>query len=108
MALLCVNTVMFSCVYVTCQYGVPGQVWYLIVLIPDLCLPLNCDCGISWSNSLDFRHTWVKVQNFINPELLKSNLKTCSMPININNFMFKWSIVLRLTENKTKKLLESA
>ena len=35
--LLCV---MFSCVFVTFPYGVPGQVRYLIVLIPDLCLVL--------------------------------------------------------------------
>ena len=35
LALLCV---MFSCVFVTCLYGVSGQVWYLIVSIPDLCL----------------------------------------------------------------------
>ena len=33
--------------------------------------------------------TWVKVQNFQNPEILK--IKT----ININNFKFKWSIVFR-------------
>ena len=30
--------VMFSCVFVILPYGVLGQVWYLIVLIPDLCL----------------------------------------------------------------------
>ena len=35
LALLCV---MFSCVFFTFQYGVLGQVCYLIVLIPDLCL----------------------------------------------------------------------
>ena len=35
LALLCV---MFSCVFVTFPYGVLGQVWYLIVSIPDLCL----------------------------------------------------------------------
>ena len=29
--------VMFNCVFVTFQCGIPGQVWYLIVLIPDLC-----------------------------------------------------------------------
>ena len=29
---------MFSCVFVTVPYGVLGQVWYLIVSIPDLCL----------------------------------------------------------------------
>ena len=38
LALLCV---VFSCVFVTFLYGVLGQVWYLIVLIPELCLPLN-------------------------------------------------------------------
>ena len=35
--LLCV---MFSCVFATFPYCVPGQVWYLIVSIPDLCLLL--------------------------------------------------------------------
>ena len=37
LALLCI---VFSCVFVTFPYGVLGQVWYLIVSIPDLCLPL--------------------------------------------------------------------
>ena len=37
LALLCV---MLSCVFLTYPYSVPGQVWYLIVLIPDLCLLL--------------------------------------------------------------------
>ena len=32
LALLCVE---FTCVFVTFQYGVPGQVWYLILSIPD-------------------------------------------------------------------------
>ena len=31
--------VMFNCVFVTFPSGILGQVWYLIVLIPDL-LPL--------------------------------------------------------------------
>ena len=35
LALLCV---MFYCVFVTFPCGVLGQVWYLIVSIPDLCL----------------------------------------------------------------------
>ena len=30
--------VMLSCVFVTFLFGVLGQVWYLIVSIPDLCL----------------------------------------------------------------------
>ena len=29
--------VMFNCVFVTFQCGILGQVWYLIVSIPDLC-----------------------------------------------------------------------
>ena len=37
LALLCV---VFSCVFVTVPYGVPGHVWYLIVSVPDVCLPL--------------------------------------------------------------------
>ena len=36
--LLALLYVMFSCVFVTFLYGILGQVWYLIVLIPDLCL----------------------------------------------------------------------
>ena len=35
LALLCV---MFSCVFVTFSYGFLGQVWYLIVSNPDLCI----------------------------------------------------------------------
>ena len=35
LALLCV---MFLCVFVSFPFGVSGQVWYLIVSIPDLCL----------------------------------------------------------------------
>ena len=31
-------SVTFSCTFVTFPYGVLGQVWYLIVSIPDLCL----------------------------------------------------------------------
>ena len=36
--LLALLYVMFSCVIVTFPCGVLGQVWYLIVSIPDLCL----------------------------------------------------------------------
>ena len=35
---LLASCVMFSCVCVTFPYGVLGQVWYLIVSIPDLYL----------------------------------------------------------------------
>ena len=31
----CGSTVLFSCVFVTFPYGVPGQVWYSIVSITD-------------------------------------------------------------------------
>ena len=36
--LLAFSYVMFSCVFVTFSCAVLGQVWYLIVSIPDLCL----------------------------------------------------------------------
>ena len=36
--LLVFLNVMFSCIFVTFPCGVLGQVWYLIVWIPDLCL----------------------------------------------------------------------
>ena len=36
--LLALLYVMFSCVFVTFPCGILGQVWYLIVSIPDLCL----------------------------------------------------------------------
>ena len=34
------SCLVFSCIFVTFQYGVLGQVCYLLVSIPDLCLPL--------------------------------------------------------------------
>ena len=38
--LLAILRVMFPCVFVTFPYGVLGRVWFLIVLIPDICLLL--------------------------------------------------------------------
>ena len=36
----------FLCLF-TFPYGVPGQVWYLIISIPDLCLlPYLAECTI--------------------------------------------------------------
>ena len=37
--LLALMYAILSCVFVTFPYGVLGQVWYLNVEIPDLCLP---------------------------------------------------------------------
>ena len=42
-AVLSVTCSLLCCVFLCCVtflYGVPGQVWYLIVAIPDPCLPL--------------------------------------------------------------------
>ena len=36
--LLALLNVMIYCIYVTFPYGVLGQVWYLVVSIPDLLL----------------------------------------------------------------------
>ena len=42
--LLVLLYVMVSCVFVTFPCGVLGQVWYLIISIPDLCLLTYFDC----------------------------------------------------------------
>ena len=52
--LLTLLYVMFACVFVTFPYGVTGQVWYLIVLIPDLCLPLYFDISCEYQVLSDF------------------------------------------------------
>ena len=39
----CFSCVLCFCAFVTFPYGVPGQVWYFIVSITDLCLPLYCN-----------------------------------------------------------------
>ena len=41
--------VMFNCVFVTFSRGILGQVWYLIVSIPDL-------CHLSYFNLKLYRH----------------------------------------------------
>ena len=52
------------------------------------------------------RCKWVKVQTFQNPELSKLQiLKLAVCPLNIHNFKFKCSVVIRQTENKSEKLL---
>ena len=48
--------VMINCVFVTFPYGILGQVWYLIVSIPDLChltiLSIKKEHCNSWKNKL--------------------------------------------------------
>ena len=52
--LLAVLYVMFSCVFVTFPCGVLGQVWYLIVSIPDLCLlPYYEDINMAKQNLIE-------------------------------------------------------
>ena len=53
LALLCV---MFSCVFVIFPYNVLGQVWYLIVLNPDLCLFLYYDTYVLYTTSIKSCH----------------------------------------------------
>ena len=40
--------VLLSCIYVTLPCGGQGQVWYLIIPIPDLCLPLHYKSSINF------------------------------------------------------------
>ena len=58
LALFCV---VFSCVVVTFPFGVPGQVWYLIVLIPDLILSLYFYMLL---NMITLKKTLYKVRRF--------------------------------------------
>ena len=37
---------MFSCVFVTFPYVALGQVWYVIVSIPDICLHFTLVCSV--------------------------------------------------------------
>ena len=61
--LLALLFVMFSCVFVTFPCGVHGQVWYLIVSIPDLCLLPYFACLIRFLiilvNSFSVMWGWV-------------------------------------------------
>ena len=47
--------VMFNCVFVTLPCGILGQVWYLIVSIPDLCC-------LSYFNNL---LKWLRLKNHL-------------------------------------------
>ena len=62
LALLCL---IFSCVIGTCPYGDLGQVWYLIVSFPDLCLHLNFHSFFQefMSECYHSRHTNFMVNN---------------------------------------------
>ena len=53
--------------------------------------------------------SWVKVQNFKNPEFFNQNqiLKLAVCLQSVNNFKFKWSIAQRWTENKSEKQSKS-
>ena len=45
----CLTFVISNCDFVTFPFGILGQVWYLIVLIPDLCHLSNfdlCNMGV--------------------------------------------------------------
>ena len=50
--LLVLLYVTFSCAFVTFQYGVLGQAWYLIVLVPDLCLLTYYKIALSSINTI--------------------------------------------------------
>ena len=62
-SLLALLYVMFSCVFATFPCGVIGQVWYLIVLIPDLCLLnyVNDTCTIIICCGLSSTHKSITI-----------------------------------------------
>ena len=78
--------VMFNCVFVTFPCGILGQVWYLIVLIPDLCCTayfykMQTRCFSSDFNlsvfirySMECKHI-VCIENRLKLHLIKSNIR---------------------------------
>ena len=67
--------VVLSCVFVTFPYCVPGQVWYLIVSIPDLCLPLYIYYPFKIENNKDPDQTVLIMHRLGAPLLLASSKK---------------------------------
>ena len=60
--------VMFNCVFLTFLCGIPGQVWYLIVLIPDLC-PLSY---FAFENTIRYGPTLLDLtSNFVLYKIVK-------------------------------------
>ena len=78
--------VVLNCVFVTFPCGILGQVWYLIVSIPDICpfyymVPSNMHCSVFFfmlllenivvlqrSNFIQFIHISCKDPQFISPD----------------------------------------
>ena len=96
LAFLCV---VFSCVFVIFPCGVLGQVWYLIVSIPELCLLLyfryklclesvklrgrgNLNWLSSWVIKVKVDDTWAKPKNVITvPDDHPTQINTMNMII---------------------------
>ena len=58
--------VVSNCDFVTFLYGVPGWVWYLIVLIPDLCrLSYFYNLGVLRINIQRFTHLTPRIQKVV-------------------------------------------
>ena len=56
--------VMFNCVFVTFPSGILGQVWYLIVSIPDLC-----------------HLSYFDIYLFLSPSILMCQYSSCSIKV---------------------------
>ena len=92
----CLSSVYTSHAICQCVRFYFGTVHEMLVLIKLV---------IAYAQTL-LTYTWVKVQNFQNPDLSKiqSLIKLAVCPQNIHNFKFKWSNVFRQTDNKSEKL----
>ena len=56
LGLLVCDVFLCFCHFEIFPYGVPGQVWYLIVLIPDLCLLLYLESWVNLDLIFDLPH----------------------------------------------------
>ena len=91
------------CVYFIQQQNCKLYYIYLMIISEIQSEIGHCSCdSAKFKAPADFSHHPILCMTL---SLRNSNFQTCRMPTNINNFMFKWLIVLRLSENKSEKLL---
>ena len=53
------SCVLCFCAFVTFPYGVRGHVWYLILSIPDLCLPLYFNKLDDYNKVYEDEYAWM-------------------------------------------------
>ena len=81
--LLALLYVMFYFVFVTFPYGILGKVWYLIVLIPDLCLLTYFDQNFMKLDHIVEHHNVFKFDDGPYPTMHSGIIALCSWKFTI-------------------------